>query len=562
MTVHGDTSLTRDVYLSSVLDQMPRLLGLMDRNVGSSTYGCFDRQYWHYATTDFACAEYQESVPTLAHLYLIDHARNPYHACPQILEWINAGLDFWTRIQHPNGSFAEWYPNENSMSVTPFSAYAISETLLVMGDLINCRERVTASLEKAADWLMSAKDLRVANHYAATPVALYNMFLLTGRRSYVEAARSILKDLSRLQDDEGWFVEYGGADVGYTSVTLYYLANLYVKNRDESLLPMMEKAVRFCHYFIHPDGTFGGEYGSRNTEYIIPHGFELLAADVPEAALIASRIRASLGKRLHVGPHCFDDRYWAYLSYPYIQAYVDARDHLEPSIEAPYQRAFTKIFPSAGISIRSTEDYYCVFNVKKGGAFKLDFKKTKRSVSDNGLVLEDRKGKVYYSSYLDPNATVTDLDGALTASRMLARIPEKRLTPLGMIVQRAFMITLGRVAKVEAWLKDLLRDLLITNIKLSEFNYSRTLELHAEGCVIRDAVNNADQIRKLCSGEKGSYVYGPSTRFFQASSAATHPVTVNAPDIGARDPKTLTVTRRISSDGVLQASDVSYDLPN
>ena len=57
------------IYLREINEQIPRLLGLLDRNPLSCTYGCFDRQYWHYRTSDFACTRSQEAVLTLALLY-------------------------------------------------------------------------------------------------------------------------------------------------------------------------------------------------------------------------------------------------------------------------------------------------------------------------------------------------------------------------------------------------------------------------------------------------------------------------------------------------------------
>ena len=71
--------ISREVYLHPILKNAPRLLGLLNRNVSSSGYGSFDREYWHYNTVDFSCARKQEAVLTLTLLYLIKHEKNRYY---------------------------------------------------------------------------------------------------------------------------------------------------------------------------------------------------------------------------------------------------------------------------------------------------------------------------------------------------------------------------------------------------------------------------------------------------------------------------------------------------
>ena len=49
----------------------------------------------------------------------------------------------------------------------------------------------------------------------------------------------------------------------------------------------MLRAVEYAQYFMHPDGSYAGEYGSRNTYHFYPHGFEVLAPHSKTAARIA-----------------------------------------------------------------------------------------------------------------------------------------------------------------------------------------------------------------------------------------------------------------------------------
>ena len=43
----------RDALAAAALAEIPKLLTLLDRTPTSATYGCFDRGYWHYRTSDF-----------------------------------------------------------------------------------------------------------------------------------------------------------------------------------------------------------------------------------------------------------------------------------------------------------------------------------------------------------------------------------------------------------------------------------------------------------------------------------------------------------------------------
>src|SRR3972149_6662368 len=65
----ADGGLSRDLYAREALAYLPRTLCLLDRHPFHATYGCFDRNFWHYRTADFPSAMYQEAVLPLALVY-------------------------------------------------------------------------------------------------------------------------------------------------------------------------------------------------------------------------------------------------------------------------------------------------------------------------------------------------------------------------------------------------------------------------------------------------------------------------------------------------------------
>src|SRR5215213_1989672 len=143
----------RTVYLEQALGQMPRLLSLQDRNPYSPTYGSFHRLYWLDKSLDFPDAMAQFAVQALALAWAHDWPGNPYHHQPKIREWIAAGLDYWARIQHADGSFDEFYPYERGwVGPTGFTLYAAIEAYELLRDGLrpDTARRVLAAIRRAA----------------------------------------------------------------------------------------------------------------------------------------------------------------------------------------------------------------------------------------------------------------------------------------------------------------------------------------------------------------------------------------------------------------------------
>ena len=70
-------SAERDVFAREALALIPKILTLQDRNAHSPTYGCFDRNYWHYKIIDFPSGMAAEFVLPLALVYALNIPGNP-----------------------------------------------------------------------------------------------------------------------------------------------------------------------------------------------------------------------------------------------------------------------------------------------------------------------------------------------------------------------------------------------------------------------------------------------------------------------------------------------------
>lgn len=499
-----------NIYFKVIINEIPRLLGLLDRNPASPTFGCFDRNFWHYNVTDFPCARFQEAVLTLAYLYLLEHKDNPYYNSKNFLDWINAGIEFWSSIQRKNGSFDEWYPFESSFVATAFTSYAISEVLLLLGNNIKIYNKILENLERAIRFLCKDVDYTACNQEAGAILAIYNFYLLSSDKRFEKVAYERLKKLSKLQNEEGWFPEYGGPDVGYLSLTIDYLCKLYDKSKHELAKDMVDRAIEFLAYFVHPDGTFGGEYGSRNTKYLIPSGIELASSWNSNARFIADALRKALEDGKTVGPYNLDERYLAYIGYTYLQAALLYKDHLE---EKEQKKKFDKLFVNCGIWVYSNDSLYVVSNFNKGGVLRIVFKNN-NSFIDSGVVV--KIGKNYFSPcWLSPKREIEIDRSCFRIERYAVKIPSFRMSILKNILLRVFQITFGRMRWIGKLIKRFFRERLISKQKIGNVKVERIIRFVKDKIEIEDRIESSKTLEKVYIGIENPYIFIPSSRYFQ-----------------------------------------------
>lgn len=498
------------IYLKKIFPEIPRLLGLLDKNINSPTFGCFDRNFWHYNITDFPCARFQEAVLTLTLLYNLNIPENIYFENSKILSYIFGGIDFWCKIQKKDGSFDEWYLNEHSFVATAFSCYAISESLLLLKERLEKFHIYIKHLKRAGEFLISHDDFSACNQVAGSVISLYNIYLLTFEEKCKKGALLKLKKLERIQKEEGWFPEYQGPDIGYLSLTIDYLSKYYEKTKDEKAKNMINKALEFLVYFSHPDLSFGGEYASRNTKYIIPSGIEYSARWNDSARRILFSLRRAILEEKSIGPFNLDDRYLAYIGYTYIQAHENFYDG---ELRKPlYEEEFSKFFPESGIFIESNKNFYVVGNLRKQGALRIDFKNSNLSLKDSGpnVYIKEK----IYSPFLNPQSKIFS-NGRYFVEGNLLKIPFNIMTPFKNLLLRIFQMTFGRNKRISFLVKNILRGMLISYKKESKINFKRKIQIMEDKIIIEDEINSPFNIDKVIIGIENPYIFIPSSRYFQ-----------------------------------------------
>ena len=288
------------------IGQVPRILGMIDRDNPSSTYGCAERYFWHYKLHDFPNARFQEVSEVLACAFVYSHASNPYHGKEKIREWALAAVRYWERMRRGDGSFDEAYPWERSFCATAFSAMHATQALMLL------KEPPVTDLAPVGRWLARHEADDTANQQAASAAALANLSILICSDALLRAARRRGERMREEHARLGYFNEYGGSDLGYASITLSALAIYAARARDESAGDWVKREADRLGSNLGADGVY--EYGgqSRSTRFFYP--FSLAWAGSGQIGKIS---RGAAQQKI-LQPSWMDDRYMV----PYAADYL------------------------------------------------------------------------------------------------------------------------------------------------------------------------------------------------------------------------------------------------
>lgn len=440
---HTAGELSPALYARESLAYIPRMLCLVDRNPFHATYGCFDRNFWHYRTADFPSAMYQEAALPLALVYRHPMPGNRWHGNAQVRELAVAGIRFTARSSHRDGSCDDYYPFERALGAAVFSLQACTEAYRI---LQLCDGELLRFFRRRGDWLLGHDETgRLSNHQALAAVALYNTHRLTGERRFLDGAQARIERLLVWQSPEGWFPEYEGCDPGYLTLTIECLAKYHEATGERAVLESLGRALRFAAHFLHPDGSFGGEYGSRNSSHFFPHGMELLARHDALAAELADGCLKSLrdGTRAYYD----DDRLYCHLAADYVQAYLHycPRDHVPARAEGlggDRRGSATHFFPHAQLWTRRDGDRLAIVSTAKGGVFRY-YARGELVAADAGWVCEDEQGRVMVSQMLDERRVESSSDRVRVSGTMHFASHETA-GPWKWLLLRTAMLTVGR----------------------------------------------------------------------------------------------------------------------
>lgn len=499
-----------DFYSALILNSTPRVLSQIDRDPHSLTYGSCDRHYWHYKMHDFSSAILQQAGLALAILYQLDFAGNIYYGNENVKEWATSTVRYWAKIQLKDGSYNEYYPSEHGYPPTAFTLFTSSQVYLRLGME---DPEIEKKIRKTATFLTAHAEQQASNQEMAAVLALYSAFQVIGDPDIETSYKDKLAQFLQTQSDEGWFNEQGGADIGYLSVTLDMMGEYYAQSGDDQIIEPMSKIVDFLQYFIHPDGSIGGEYASRSTTYFLPNGLE-----------VASRL--NMGSAVAMANHLFsgarssaflvegvDDRYFShYVLHSFVRALEKSLKNGEAEPiwpKLPFEVKKTGYFPQSGLLAFNQDSYQAIVGLQKGGVIKV-FSRGNLVYADCGYRMKWGKNTTTATNWQD-SSYEWDFDGkCASANGKMNIISQKTPNTFWLLGLRVAAKMLGK--KINTFLKKLL----IHVDKHIDVKFHRDIFFEADSIVIKDSIRSNELIQ-LEMAPTASLRTVASGKFFDAS---------------------------------------------
>ena len=474
-----------------------RLFAHVDLDPYSPTRGCFDRRFWGWKLVDYPEATYQRAVKPLAMLYA-DPA-SALHADERVRQAITAGLEYSAGIQHPNGSFDQAFPYEQSFGATAFLLHSMSGAVALLRAVDPDWDSSAAldSMRKAGEFLCRHDERHglISNHLAGAAAGLLECGLLLAESAFAARAKQLTTQILDSQSTEGWFPEYGGADPGYQTLCLQFLADVQRLSPDARLAEALRRGLGFIAHFVHPDGSFGGEYGARRTEIFHPGGVARLAAAEPLAGSILRAVLVGWSAGRSLGPADVD---FGNLS-PVLEGHVLAQQLCSaPVASEPLpceQVPFSRDFPDAGLFVRGTPGYYAVVGVLTGGVVKVFSRSPAGLTYDDGGYYARVAGRDYSTQSTGNSQILHSAADAITLEAPFSRVPRMLPTPARFVVLRMLNLTVMRWVAAGNAVKRLLVRMLITGTPSAPLHLSRNVRFQPDAVCIEDVIRGSRNLR-------------------------------------------------------------------
>tara|TARA_A100001015_G_C15006260_1_gene720801 strand:- start:486 stop:2138 length:1653 start_codon:yes stop_codon:yes gene_type:complete len=478
-------------YLKNLENYLGRIFSILDNEVLSESRGSFDRTWWCWKFTDFSASRFQEGGFALAWImkskkyFKFNNAERK-----KLLSAFENVIIFWSSLQNNDGSFNEAYPYERSLAATAFSTFYLASALELLKDEVSeyVLSKGMNTIKEAADWLSRNDEHHgiLSNHLAAAAAAIQVTFDLTNQQKYLVSRNKFLDKIYKHQDfNEGWYMEYSGADPGYQSHCMFYLTDIFKRTQNQRLLRSLEMSCDFIIWFAHPDGTFGGEYASRGTKFSFPAAFEYLSSYIQSAKKLAHYFKKMILEDKLIGINEMDP--WNF--FPMFNNYLFAdnwcRDNKSLEKEnIKFPKEGRKIFNNAGFVIINNKKFSMVFSGKMGGSIKV-------WNSNGDLIYEDlgyffSSGNFKYSSHTLSHYKIEEEQNCIqiVVKSKFIRTKSIRFNSLKFILFRTFNITIGRVPMLSKILKIFLVFILINKKNFSKASLLRKIIIKDSGKVL------------------------------------------------------------------------------
>ena len=437
-----------DNFLNYAENNFKRNLSWLDRDIDSPTYGSFDRNYWHYKITDFNSDILQQGLYTLISLYR-DDIPNDYNKL-RLRELILATTKYTVNSFKKKLFFNEYYPNEDGYPPLAFISNLLGDTFREFPEFLDSDE-ISSTYKKINLYLSTLTEFNASNQYAVGISGL-NKFL----KFYPDSKTKInlnfhIKNLLNLQNDiEGWFNEYDGFDLGYLSVTLEALSDIYENVKENRIKLSIDKTIDFVYKIIDKNGELPFTINSRNTEYFLPFGLVKNLKRNSKCGSILNLLFNKMNSRLHFIKGN-DDRYHSHYifasilkSLPYLkEANIFSEHNFTECVE----------FASAGLLKKYLKkfDVTVFIGLKKGGIIRIHDHKKKKILIQNGFRALKNK-KILTNNFQNKNWKFEIKDDLITCEGYFIKTNFVLSTPIKHFILRISSFLFGK--KIIKFLKN------------------------------------------------------------------------------------------------------------
>lgn len=512
--------MLQNPYVSHIHNTLPRLLALFDMDRVSSSYGLGDRYFWAWGLIDFGNGTFQGAAHGLTLLWKSGLWPFPSNSSV-FLTRIDALFKGASTLLRKDGSLEEAFPREGSFCVTALVAFDLLCTLNLLQKDIDreMEDRWISIVQPMIGFLTKYDETHgvISNHLATASAALVRWKDLTDDFLAEHKAEKLIQRILDHQDvEEGWFKEYEGADPGYQTLCTYYLADIHQRRHDWDLLGPLRKSIRFLWHFAHPDGSFGGVYGSRCTRFYNPAGIEALAHEIPEAHALAHFMAKSIAVNTVVTLSTIDEPNlvpW-FNSYCWAAVLYEQRTPMPSDpILVPCRQGQSRrtCLRQAGLVIDQGPDHYTIVSTHKGGV-TVHFRGQKLVNENVGIVVRNKSGALASTQSYTPENSV-HWDGDILIVRAdLSHMPKRLPRPYEFLVLRFLCVSGFQIRCLREWVKGMLVRLLITRKKRWPLSNTRRIKLESEltihdECVLPDGYEMIENVGRFVAIHMASQGY-------------------------------------------------------
>ena len=222
-----------------------------------------------------------------------------------------------------------------------------------------------------------------------------------------------------------------------------FLSQIHVNRPSEKLKNAILKSIDFFYNIQHPDGTCGGDYGSRNTFFLHPNGFEIMSISFYKSRKIANSY-LDAKKKIFILYRMTIIHLLIFL-FRNLNAYLNCnRKEFSNLNNKKSQKDFT--YKSAGFKIVSRSEFWAIFNLKKAGLGKI-YLKNNLKFNYSGIVIKNNRN--VYTNALQKSDTKIELkSNHITILNKFITHNQKVPNLYNYFLFRLFLMLFGRFEKV------------------------------------------------------------------------------------------------------------------